>query len=130
MPNDGGHLLFTRFGKDDLLKRQPDAAKFLRRFVGAEEFLNGTERWCLWLHGENVGEFRPMRAVMDCVQAVAIHRQNSNRDTTKKLAQSAAYFGEIRQPDRPDLTGLLQIRIGTAGNLAFCADRAPKSETV
>jgi hypothetical protein len=85
--------------KDLFLKKQPDAAKFLRRFVGAEEFLNGTERWCLWLHGENPGEFRPMRAVMDCVQAVQIHRENSTRETTKKLATAAAYFGEIRQPD-------------------------------
>ena len=103
MPNDGGYLLFTKLSRESLLKRQPDAAKFLRRFVGAEEFLNGKERWCLWLHGENPGEFRPMRAVMDCVQAVEIHRKNSDRETTKKLATSAAYFGEIRQPDCPYL---------------------------
>jgi hypothetical protein len=85
------------------IERQPDAAKFVRRFVGAEEFLNGTERWCLWLHGENPGEFHPMRAVMDCVEAVGIHRKNSARETTKKLATAAAYFGEIRQPTYPYL---------------------------
>ena len=103
MPNDGGFLLFTQFSKELLLKQEPDAAKFLRRFVGAEEFLNGTERWCLWLDGVSPGEFRPMRAVMDCVQAVEIHRKNSPRETTKKLATAAAYFGEIRQPDCPYL---------------------------
>ena len=103
MPNDGGYLLFSKFTKELFLKKQPEAAKFLRRFVGAEEFLNGTERWCLWLHGENIGEFRSMRAVMDCVEAVEIHRKNSRRETTKKLATSAAYFGEIRQPDYPYL---------------------------
>jgi hypothetical protein len=36
---------------------------------------------------------------MDCVHAVAIHRENSDRETTRKLANAAAYFGEIRQPD-------------------------------
>jgi hypothetical protein len=103
MPNDGGHLLFTKFSKEEFLKRQPDAAKFLRRFVGAEEFLNGTERWCLWLDGVGPGEFRQMRAVKDCIDAVAIHRRSSRRETTRQLSNAAAYFAEIRQPDCPYL---------------------------
>ena len=100
MPNDGGHLLMSRFGRDMLLREQPEAAKYLRRFVGAEEFLNGIERWCLWLDGENPAEFRRMPAVMDRVHAVAIHRKKSKRQTTKELAEAPACFGEIRQPDR------------------------------
>jgi hypothetical protein len=99
MPNDGGHLLMTRFSRENLLREQPEAAKYLRRFVGADEFLNGTERWCLWLYGENPGEFRRMPAVMDCVHAVAIHRKASKRKTTKELANAPAYFAEIRQPE-------------------------------
>jgi len=99
MPNDGGHLLFDDFGRKILLSEQPDAAKYLRRFVGAKEFLNGTERWCLWLDGQNPGEFRRMREVMVCVHAVAIYRRKSLRQTTKELAEVPAYFGEIRQPD-------------------------------
>jgi hypothetical protein len=100
MPNDGGHLLMSRFGRDNLLREAPKAAKYVRRFIGAEEFLNGTERWCLWLDGESPGGFLRMRAVMDRVHAVRIHRKKSVRESTKKLANSPAYFGEIRQPDR------------------------------
>jgi hypothetical protein len=98
MPNDGGHLLFSRAARESFLREQPDGAKYLRRFVGAEEFLNGIERWCLWLVGENVGEFRRMKAVKNCMDAVEIHRRRSQRETTKKLASAAAYFAEIRQP--------------------------------
>jgi len=99
MPNDGGHLLLSRFSRDNLLREHPEAEKYVRRFVGAEEFLNGTERWCLWLHGENPGEFLRMRAVKDRIHAVAIHRRRSKRPTTKELASTPAYFAEIRQPD-------------------------------
>jgi hypothetical protein len=99
MPNDGGHLLMTNFGRDTLLREQPDAAKYLRRFVGADEFLNGSERWCLWLAGENPGEFLRMRAVKDRIHAVAVHRRSSKRATTKELANAPACFAEIRQPD-------------------------------
>ena len=98
MPNDGGYLLFTKFTKDLLVKQQPDAAKYLPRFVGAEEFLNGKERWCLWLDGENPAEFRRLPAVKACMDAVEIYRRNSDRETTKRLAASSAYFAEIRQP--------------------------------
>jgi len=99
MPNDGGHLLMNRAGREAFLQKEPEAAKYLRRFVGAEEFLNGIERWCLWLYGENAAEYRKMPAVMDCIRAVTTHRQNSTRETTKELAQTSATFGEIRQPD-------------------------------
>jgi hypothetical protein len=103
MPNDGGYLLFSPNSRETLLRDEPEAAKYLRRFVGADEFLNGKERWCLWLDGENSAQFMELRRVRDCVEAVAIHRKSSRRETTKKLAMSAAYFGEIRQPDRPYL---------------------------
>jgi hypothetical protein len=103
MPNDGGHLLLSRCDRDALLAQHPEAAKYLRRFVGAEEFLNGTERWCLWLEGENPAEFRRLPAVMDRVHAVAVHRRSSKRQTTQELADVPACFGEIRQPDRPYL---------------------------
>ena len=57
------------------------------------------ERWCLWLDGENPAEFMRMPAVKERVHAVAVHRKNSKRQTTKDLADAPACFGEIRQPD-------------------------------
>ena len=49
MPNDGGHLLLTAEERNELLAAEPGAAAWLRRFQGSEEFINGKERWCLWL---------------------------------------------------------------------------------
>jgi hypothetical protein len=103
MPNDGGHLLMTRAERDSLVRQEPGAAKYLRHFVGADEFLNGIERWCLWLYGENAAEYRKMPGIMDRVRAVTSHRESSKRATTKELATTPAEFGEIRQPDCPYL---------------------------
>ena len=63
------------FGRELLLRKEPEASKYLRRFVGAEEFLNGIERWCLWLEARIRRSSGGCRAVMDCVHAVAIHRK-------------------------------------------------------
>ncbi len=49
MPNDGGHLLMDDAEKTELLAAEPAAATWVKPFLGAEEFINGIPRWCLWL---------------------------------------------------------------------------------
>ena len=47
MPNDGGNLLMTDDEKNALLAIEPQAEKWIRPFLGAEEFINNIKRWCL-----------------------------------------------------------------------------------
>lgn len=70
-----------------------------RRFVGATEFLHNKERWCLWLKGISPARIKKIQPVVDAVAAVQKMRQSSNREATRKLAQTPALFGEIRQPE-------------------------------
>ncbi len=98
MPNDGGHLLLSDQDKHWLLEVQPEAAEFIRPFVGAEEFIHGIPRWCLWLAGINATRLRSMSVVLQRVVSVQKHRQNSTRKTTRELAIYPSLFGEIRQP--------------------------------
>jgi hypothetical protein len=99
MPNDGGHLLLTNEEKAELLKLEPEAKKFIRLFLGAQEFINGEQRWCLWLKDVAPGELRAMPEVMRRVEGVREHRTNSTRETTRDLAKTPTLFGEIRQPN-------------------------------
>lgn len=99
MPNDGGRLILTDEEKALLLTREPAAKKFIRPFVGAEEFINGGRRWCLWLKDASPGELRALPEVMGRVEGVRKHREASPRETTRELAKTPALFGEIRQPD-------------------------------
>jgi hypothetical protein len=98
MPNDGGHLILTSAEKADLLEKEPAAGKFIRLFLGAQEFINGEERWCLWLKDASPAEVRAMPEVMKRVEGVRQHREESSRVTTKELAATPMLFGEIRQP--------------------------------
>jgi len=98
MPNDGGHLLLNSKEKRELLLECPEAKKFVRRFVGSEEFINAIERWCLWLVDAPPGELRRMKLVLLRIEQVKEHRESSKRETTRKLAETPALFGEIRQP--------------------------------
>ena len=48
-PIDDGNYLFTSLEKDEFLGREPAARRYFRHWLGADEFINGYERWCLWL---------------------------------------------------------------------------------
>ncbi len=49
-PIDGGHCIFDAEERLAFLDAEPAAARFLRPFVGAREYLRGGERWILALH--------------------------------------------------------------------------------
>jgi hypothetical protein len=98
MPNDGGHLLLSPNEKAELVKAEPKAAKWIRRLVGSEEFINHKERWCLWLVGISPQDLRAMPAVMARVQSVRRERLASSRATTRELAKAPTLFGENRHP--------------------------------
>lgn len=69
-PIDGGYYLLTPEERDALLAREPRAADFLKRWYGATEFLNATERYCLWLADASPAIIRSMPAVMEIVERV------------------------------------------------------------
>lgn len=98
MPNDGGSLLLSDEEKNELLLAEPDAEPFIRPFMGADEFLNGIDRWCLWLVGISPKTLRGLPEVRKRVDAVQAYRLDSTRAATRKLAATPTLFGEIRQP--------------------------------
>ena len=99
MPNDGGHLLLTPQERKQLVHNDETVKDLIRPFMGAEEFINGTKRYCIWLHGVSPSLYRKNKDVLSRIAKVKDHRQKSKRETTKKLAELPAEFGEIRQPD-------------------------------
>jgi hypothetical protein len=69
-PIDGGYFLLDRGERDALLAREPGAARYIKRWYGATEFLNSIERYCLWLSDASPTELRAMPAVMEIIEQV------------------------------------------------------------
>lgn len=98
MPNDGGNLLLSNDEKIQLLNDCPGAKPYVKKLIGSEEYINGIDRWCLWLVGLEPSILRSMPEVMTRVQRVRAKRLQSTRPATNKLADSPSIFGELRQP--------------------------------
>lgn len=102
-PIDGGNYLFTPDEKAEFIAREPKAAKWFRRWIGADEFLNGYERWCLWLGDCPPNELRQMPEAMRRVEAVRQLRLKSKSIPTQKIAATPTRFHVENIPNSPYL---------------------------
>lgn len=99
MPNDNGYLSnYTTEEKKNIVKQYPEAEGLFRKILGATEFINNKERWCLWLENASPFLLKNIPPIYYAVNNVRKVRQESNREATKKLADTPMLFGENRQP--------------------------------
>ena len=99
-PIDDGNYLFSTEERDAFITKEPGSAKWFRRWLGSDEFLNGYERWCLWLGDCPPAELRAMPEAMKRVQAVKTFRLASISPPTRKLAQTPTRFHVENMPDQ------------------------------
>jgi hypothetical protein len=97
-PIDGGNYLFTEDEKLAFVEREPRAAKYFRPWLGADEFLYGYRRWCLWLGDCPPQELREMPLVMERVEKVRDFRLASKSMPTRKLADKPTRFHVENMP--------------------------------
>src|SRR5208282_5112023 len=94
-PIDGGHLLFSTEEKQIFLSQEPKAERFLRKYVGSEEFINNIERWCLWLKEVSPDEIRSLPKILQRLELVRQFRSSSKRPATQELAATPSLFAFI-----------------------------------
>lgn len=101
-PTEGGNLILSTTEKDALIAAEPLAEQYIRPFIGADEFLNGKTRWCLWFQGisdvKRNHDLKQMPKVQARIQAVKTMREASSDKQTQKDAATPWLFQKIRQP--------------------------------
>ena len=98
-PIDGGNYLFTAEEKDEFLLKEPAAAPYFRRWLGAHEFLNGYHRYCLWLGDASPADLKKMPEVLKRIDAVRQVRLDSKSAPTQKLAATPTRFHVENMPE-------------------------------
>ena len=97
-PTDGGNLIIEADALDGFLRLEPAAQKYIRLYLGAEEFINGKKRYCLWLEGVPMSEIEKMPLVMERVEKVREFRLKSATAAVRRDADKSTLFTQIRQP--------------------------------
>ncbi|MFI5201187.1 MAG: DNA methyltransferase [Candidatus Kapaibacterium sp.] len=97
-PSDGGHLILDSNEKAILLKQEPSARRWIKKYVGSDEFINAIPRWCLWLNTITPSELKSLPLIMKRVDAVRRMREASTAAPTQRAAERPYQFFFISQP--------------------------------
>ena len=99
IPADGGNLILEPQERQEMLDADPEAAQWIRPYLGADGFINGIMRYCLWLKKCPPDALRRMPHVVARVKAVQAMREASAKAATREKAKTPTCFTEDRQPE-------------------------------
>lgn len=96
-PGDGGNLVLATGQRNSLLNTYPQARPFIRPYLGSRDFLNGGERWCLWISEMDRKQAELIPPIRERIARVISERVGSSwADTPHK-------FGRDTNLDKPAL---------------------------
>lgn len=99
-PTDNGYLIIDNLDEyNELVADNEKTKQYIKKLVGAKEFINNTNRWCLWLKNANPKELANMPLVLKRLKKVKEFRKNSSKEATRKFAETPTLFQEDRHPD-------------------------------
>ena len=93
-PIDGGWLILDEQERNEALQKEPFIEKFIRRYYGSDEFINGRIRYCLWFTEDNFNpsEIKSSKFLVERLANVRKFRLESDRKDTQKLAELPSQF--------------------------------------
>ncbi len=95
MPNDHEYLRFSPSERLDILTMFPTAAKFIRLQIGADELINGIERYCYWISDEDLEEAKKIPPIFTAINNTHNYRINSTDVTLHAQANKSHQFREF-----------------------------------
>jgi hypothetical protein len=95
-PTDDGNLILSPEEKSQLLADYPQAAVFVRRYYGTQEFIKGVERYCLWILDEQREAAEAIPPIKARIDAVATFRLASDAESTREHAAWPHRFRQIQ----------------------------------
>ena len=91
---DDGNFVLTEDEKNELLKKEPQTKKFIRRYMMGKDFIDRKPRFCLWLKDANPSLLRECPTILNRISKVKEFRLKSVRVNTLKAAENPALFGQ------------------------------------
>ncbi|MCM1135555.1 MAG: methylase [Clostridium sp.] len=91
-------LILSQEEKEELVAKEPNAEKYIKKMIGADEFINNVPRYCLWLVDVSPTEIKKMPMVMKRVEQVRKDRLSSTDKQAHALANTPTMFRDTNNP--------------------------------
>ena len=83
---DNGNLFLSSNEKNSILKEAPTCKDVIKKIVGAEEYLKGKEKWCLWITDDTLSVAEQSSIIKKRLEAVRQCRLESSAKETREYA--------------------------------------------
>lgn len=95
-PTDGGNLILSESEKEEVTSNNGESSRFIKKFVGADDFINDKTRFCIWVSEEESAEAYQIGWLSKRFDAVQKMRQGSTKTATQLQAKTPYAFTETR----------------------------------
>lgn len=75
-PYENGNLTLSKEDKDELLNTYPQSNQLIKKLSGANEFLSGLERWCLWISNKQLDLALSIPPIRERIENTKIFRES------------------------------------------------------
>lgn len=96
---DGKRLIVEPDVYARAIEDEPEAARFMKRYMGGDEFLSGEQRYCIWIEDNEVAAASRIRFLRDRMDQCREYRLEAGRDA-KKVADRPHRFCYRTYQDR------------------------------
>lgn len=97
-PTDGGNLYLNADEKEAFILKYPQHKNWVRKVLGATEFINSGDRWCFWLAGISLDEAMTVPEVAERCDKIKELRINAGHPAALRGAERPHTFLQIAQP--------------------------------
>lgn len=93
---DNGNLIFSADEYRELTEFLPNANRFTRRLCGSQEYMKGTDRYCLWIPDEDKSKALSFEPIQKRVNATREYRLTSKDAGLRTMVGRAHQFREMK----------------------------------
>jgi hypothetical protein len=94
-PVDGGNLLISADELNELSLSDQQRKRLIRQIYGAAEFIQGKQRYCLWIENDNLEEALKIPPIKERIDNVKKMRLDSRDRSANDLASRSHQFREM-----------------------------------
>ena len=98
-PTDGGFLILDQHEKDSIVKEYPQSEKLIKKYHGADSFLYGEVRYCLWIKEQDAAFAYTIPPIKERLEKVRVFREASKADSTVLYANRPYLFKQRAHKD-------------------------------
>ncbi|WP_394758575.1 class I SAM-dependent DNA methyltransferase [Flavobacterium sp.] len=95
-PGDDGNLLLDEDEKNKIISDNPSFINFIKKYIGAREFMNNFYRYCILVENEDLGIVKNYAPITDRFERVKKFRLESKKESTRKKALNPNKFDEMK----------------------------------